>query len=202
VRIGVLALLLALPAASFADRQFFIPTGDKIRYRDFRLEYFADNSKSHNYLAYAGIGVTKDFEAELMLDKFNSSPSVASFSVAYNFINPITDAVPGISIGVQDVLNKTEFGRMGYLATTFRKSVDSPGLSEHMDVTLGIGVGKKTTPFVGVSLPLGSYLNALAEHDGTRITAGFELVPAKGLALRVAARERRTLFSVRYTARF
>lgn len=193
---------MAIPSCCYADRQIFIPTGDKIPFQTMRLEYLWLNRPGSAFDAWAGFGVTKDFEAELQLERLDSNAAVGTFNLAYSFVSPITDTVPGLAIGVRDGLNRTEVGRQFYAAATYRVGTAGEAGADHLDATLGVGVGRRTVPFVGVMLPFSPHVHGLAEHDGQRATAGIEVIPFAGLGLRLMAQEHQTLISVRWSARF
>jgi len=193
---------LALPHAAFADRQIFIPIGDKVPFESFRLEYLLLDGRKHDYDAFATLGISKELEAELQLERIGPSPTLGTASFSYTFFNPVTDTIPGISIGVRDIYNRTQFGRFWYLASTFRLGTLGEMGADTMDVHLGLGYSQRAFPFVGARLPLSQQIHLLAEHDGFQPSGAIEIQPHPGIQFRWIAREHQTLWSLRLAARF
>jgi len=198
----MVALLAAvLSSAASADRQIFIPIGNKVPLSSFRLEYMLLDGK-HNYDAFATFGLTKEIEAELQFERIGPRPVLGTGSVSYTFFNPVADTIPGISAGVRDIYNRTQFGRFGYVAMTYRLGTEGEMGADYMDVHLGYGYGGHGFPFVGFNLPLSQQLAVMAEHDGVQPTAAIQLQPHPGLQVRWIAREHQTMWSFRWSARF
>ena len=191
----------ALARAAFADRQIFIPIGNKVPFRSFRLDYLSLDGKG-DYDAFATLGLTKEIEAELEFERIGPRPVLGTGSLSYTFINPVTDTIPGVSVGVRDLYNRTQFGRFGYFATTYRIGTEGEMGADFMDVHLGVGYGRYFFPFVGAMLPLSPQFAVMAEHDGKQPTAALQLTPHPGLQVRWIAREHQTMWSLRWTARF
>lgn len=202
MRLFVLAAVF-LPALSMADREIFIPTGDKLPLDTMRLEYMLMDPNTHAYDAFAAFGLTRELEAEFELQNLGSgNPGLGTFNLGYTFVNPVTDTVPGISVGVQDALNNTDRGRSFYIATTYRVGTTGEMGADHLDVNFGIGFGHRTRPYVGVVLPFSPRLVGLVEDDGENLTGGIEIRPFHGVQLRWMAQEHLTFWSLRWTARF
>lgn len=195
-------MLVLLAPAALADRQIFIPTGDKVPLGWMRLEYMLLNPHGKSYDAFATFGITKEIEAEFQLERSLPKDAMGTFSVSYTPFNPVTDTFPGLSIGVRDVLDHTDFGRFAYIASTFHVGTEGEIGADHMDVHLGVGYGRHAFPFVGFMIPLSQQLHFMAEHDGTQPTAAFEIEPHPGMQLRWIAREHQTIWSARWTFRF
>jgi hypothetical protein len=202
MRTGSLVLAALLPAAVLADREIYIPTGSKVPFRTVRFEYMLLNTHQPSYDALLAIGVTKEVEAEFWLDRIAPRSALGTFNVAYNFFSPIADTLPGISVGMQDVMNRTDLGRRLYLAGTYRIGTGGEMGADFLDINLGIAHGRRTEPFIGVLIPLSAQVRLLAEHDGEQPTAGVELRPSESLAFRWMARQHQTFYSLRWTTRF
>lgn len=186
-----------------ADRLISIPTGSKIPYRVVRGEVMWEKSRSRSMESFLGIGIGKSFDMELRSERFNSDESIGSFDLAYNYIAPIQGFGPGLSLGVQDALNKTRDGRRMYFAATFLEGSNSDMIGDKpLTLTLGAYVGSINAAFVGVDLPFTNEVHMLAEHNGRRITFGFEVQPVRWGSIRLLFRERDTLLSAAITRRF
>jgi hypothetical protein len=198
IRVAACFAALSFVGGASADRLFFIPTGKKIPYREVRGDFFFGGSPSYRQ-GYLGVGIGLQFDAELIFEHASPDSAVASFNFAYNYITPVTDLSPGLSIGIRDGLNKTHDGRSLYVAATFRTATDS---KTPADFTLGAGTQSLRGAFVGAMLPLSDRIRFIGEHDSFRWTAGFEFRPFRGLILRTMFRQDQTLFSVGYGLKF
>lgn len=185
-----------------ADRLISIPIGNKIRYRFVRAEFRMLNEHRERYIAALGMGVTRDLEVEVFMDRLGGRAR-GTFDVAFSQLPPIVDTSPGISIGVRDVLNRTADGRYSYLAFTNRIGLDGEfNGGTPMELTLGARFGKTSGAFVGVMLPFTWQFRLLAEHDAKRAAAGLEYLPFHGWSVRLMTDERGPSCAVRYIARF
>ncbi len=203
MRSPAVLLALSLAGVASADRIFIVPTGSKILLNTIRAEYRYEPSRPTNYSAYLGMGLTKEIELELITDRFGPDAALGSFNFSYTFLNPIVDTSPGISFGVQDGLDRTEFGRMYYLALSYRMSQDGR-YTEHapVELTLGGGFGRRSGIFVGLQVPFTWHFRGFVEHDTRRLTTGFEYRVFKGFAVRTMFRYGQTNWAFRYTYRF
>lgn len=202
-RLTILAIALQLAAAAVADRLIMIPTGSKLPFGKVRAEFIWSTRDRDHVQGFLGAGIGHSFDAELLYENISPNAQIGSFNFAYNYVVPVTDLTPGLSIGVRDALNKTRDGRSFYLATTFRIAPD--GLyneNSPPELTIGFGTESLRGLFVGASLPFTDHFRLLAEHDSFRMTAGFEIEPLPGVALRALYRQDATLLSVGYTVRF
>ncbi|HVT10645.1 MAG TPA: hypothetical protein VHE55_00130 [Fimbriimonadaceae bacterium] len=200
----LLALSLCLASSALADRVITVPMGRKIPFGEFKIDSFFELSNAKTWDRFVGIGVTKDFELDYYGERFANGPMRDTFNLSYNYLPPIMNESPGISVGVNDVLNRTAEGRRFYLAVTWRTAVDSIGSGNlPMDVTLGVSQGSTLLPFVGVSLPFGDPLRLLVEDDGFRIAAGVELKAFKNsFAARLLVRDQDVMLGANLTLRF
>ncbi len=196
-----LALMLAaLPVC--ADRIVLAPTATKLPEGAVRADWLSCPGHGRDQ-CWVGYGLGDAFELEITGERFGSEGFVPSFNFAYNYITPITDMTPGISVGIQDALNRGEDGRSGYLALTFRFGNEGD-LNQDVptEVTLGAATHNGGTPFGGVKLPFAEQLWLVAEHDGIRLTSGVEVRPFKGASLRWMFRDRQTMVGAAFTHRF
>ena len=196
MRPSALAILLLAPLAR-ADRLISVPTARKLLDGSIRLETlrrFGRGAEATDYLA-AGLGPAWEAEARL----FERSDR-ATIDLTYNLLSPFPGLAPGFAFGLQDALDETGPGRRLFACGTVRNEFGRRG--ESFDVTVGLFVGRRVTPYVGASVPLRKGLRLLAEHDGYVGQAALEAAPFRGVRLRVVSREGAMLGSVGYTARF
>lgn len=196
-----LSLLAVLPAA--ADRLLFIPTGKKLPQGTVRGEWLFDGGDRERNRFYLGAGVTRNLEFEFL----TFSPAVSggnrldSLNLSYNYVDPVVGFVPGLTLGVRDLLNRSE-GRALFLATTYRIGLvgdynsDTPA-----ELTLGVGTKPYRGAFVGVTLPFTATFRVIAEHDSRDLRAGFELKPHRDLAFRWFHQEQGGTWSLSWTRR-
>jgi hypothetical protein len=123
--------------------------------------------------------------------------------VAYNYILPITDVSPGISVGLNDVLNRTRDGRSAYLAWTHRYgNIGELNQNVPTEFTMGVSSQQSGPFFVGLTVPLAEHLRLLAEHNGKRLTAGVELRPIPNVGVRFLFRPDENLAGLWVSAKF
>jgi len=194
---------LGLATLSMADRLITIPTGTKITLDTVKFEGLTEQSRSRSSRYWLGFGVTNAIDAQITGEKFEFGRFKTSFDVAYNYIPPITGIGPGISFGVQDVLNETHDGRRYFLAITTKEGfADSVNGSVPAEITIGGYFGSINSPFVGVMLPFTDKLRFLAEFNGRRITAGVDIRPTNDIGLRAVFDQRDVLVGAQITLRF
>lgn len=193
-----LSLLLAAVVSAPAERLILIPTGKKLPMNEIRGEVMFGGKPDFTQ-GFIGMGIGLQFDAELIYERFSPNPQIGSFNFSYNYITPVTDLSPGISVGVRDAMNRTADGRAFYIATTYRVASDGNTPAEF---TLGAGTQSLRGFFVGAMLPLSDRIRLLGEHDSFRWTAGVEVRPFRGVSLKALFRQDRTFVSVGYSVRF
>lgn len=195
--------LIFVASIACADRLITIPTGTKIKLHTFRVEGLWEQSTARTEKTYYGFGVTDAIDAEIETEKFPGRDMRATFDVAYNYIPPITGIGPGISFGVKDVLGNSQDGRRYFLAITQREGYsDTVNGSVPMELTLGGYFGAVNSPFVGVMLPFTDKVRFMAEYDGRRISAGFDIRPLNNVGLRAIFSNRDTLVGAQVSIKF
>ncbi len=198
-----LSLALSLCVASFAagDRLITIPIGRKIPFDSLKLDSFFD---MRSWDRFVGFGVTADFDIDYHGEQIDHGPMRDTFDFSYNYLAPIVDQSPGLSAGVQDLLNRTRNGRRFYVATTWRQASDTIGNGTlSLELTIGVAQGSRTLPFVGVAIPFAESLRLLTEHDGYRLASGIEVRALRGaLAAKIIERDQDVLIGASLTLRF
>ncbi len=203
MRIWIVLALAATAAAASADRLIYIPTARKIPFGSFKYEFRAEPRVKGEIEHYLGIGLTKSLELELRSQNLGLPTAQTTFDLTYNYISPITGLTPGFAFGIQDILDNTAEGTRPFIVATFREGFQAINGEFPADFTLGVTMARKQIyPVVGASIPFSEEFRLLAEHDGFRISAGFEIRPSKPLALRFMVRERSSLFGFVFQTRF
>lgn len=177
-------VLLGLAASAQADHLINIPVGKKVPFGVYRLY----GSFEQGGLAYGSLdfGINSYLDGSIRTDNVGRGPRRLTGDLSYNFVAPIVDISPGLSFGLFDLWNQTVDGRRGFIATTFRFGLDSEATTFVAgELTLGMNIARKSTPYVGFMLPLTDQFRLLAEHDGYRVNAGIDLRPVRHLALKV-----------------
>ena len=160
---------------------------------------FLGNTKSAD--TFIGFGLNEIFDCELR-DSRLSGDNSTTFDASANLVAPILGVSPGISVGVVDALNRTSDGRRAYVAITFREYLETATNDYATETTIGMQYGSLTTPFVAMSIPVSKNFRFLAEHNGFRLTGGFEIKPFPSIGIKLLAQERGVLGSVSWTAKF
>jgi len=200
----VLATALGWATMASADRIVFVPTGSKLLMNMARIEFQTQlTRKREDNRVYLGYGLTKEVEAEFVLDRIAPNARLGTMNLSYTYLGPIIDTSPGVTVGVQDLMDRTSEGRLYYIAFTYRFGLDGRYNSGvPLELTLGGGFGHRGGLFTGVVVPLTWQFRGFAEHDSRRITTGFEFRPIRGVGLRLMWREREPLAAIRYVTRF
>jgi hypothetical protein len=193
---------VCVAAASWGERLFRIPTGFILSKGEFRLEFdspFHSSQIHHEWLQY---GITDHFELQMSSDSGPGIDSRQGLDIAYNILPPILEELPGISLGVRDLFDRTDQGRSYYLVTTFRTALEnSPAGEKQLFLHFGYGVGGIKGVFVGLDLPLANNLSVQAEHDSRQISAGLLWNPAKALGIRLFMQDQRAAWGVTFSRR-
>lgn len=203
MRASLALFILAMSGWTQADRLILAPTGKKIPYGTVRLEHLFDQAEREWYRTALAVGITSTIDAELTFESIEGRDKILSYDVSYNFLPPLTNFAPGFSVGLRDGTGKTAEGRYLYLASTFRfgqigrYNSDTPS-----EVTLGFSVGDRTSPFVGVLLPVRESLRLMAEFDTRRVTGGLEFRPHRDVWVRWIHREEQSLWSLTLVSRW
>lgn len=181
----IVALAVMLPTLGMADRLVDIPLGRKLLQGAVRLRAGAPIGERAGGQFLLGTGVMDSYEVDIELSRSEGLPWRGTMDVGYNFSPPITDIAPGLSLGVLDVLDRTEPGRAGYVAFTQRfGNFGELNQNTPTEVTLGFWTRSSGLLFVGASLPLWDRFLILAEGSGENVVAGFEARPFTGFSLR------------------
>ena len=202
MRLPALLCILSLGAIASADRLIDIPTARKIPFDDFRYEFRSEPFVAGSFEQYLGLGVGKSFELDLRSVEQRGDRQVGTFDFAYDFIAAIPNVSPGISVGVQDAADRTLDGRRYYVATTYREAMQVINESVKADITVGVQTGRLSSPFVGFLLPFSKEVFLIGEHNGYRISAGFEIRPAANLSVRYYTRGSSAMLSFSLSSRF
>ena len=195
-------LVVGVCSLALADRIIDVPIGRSLRMGTFQfsdMEGMNQSGTHDRYFAYAPlVGLEFDFRQRSRPGESGHT----TLDMAYNFFAPVASLSPGISVGVLDALNETLDGRRTYVALTFRELLDIGDRGVNAEATLGVQFGSINTGFVGVSLPLSTNFRLLAEHNGFRISAGFELAFDKSVRLRAITQEGTFLLGLNLSRRF
>lgn len=196
--------LLTLGTVSWAERLIFIPTGDRFLGGEVRLQSFFEDGSSSVRRTYLGFGILKLADLEITEEKRHGQDSQVSFDLSFNYNKPFPDISPGLSIGVQDALDRTVDGRGFYVAMTYQfNNFDAANAETPSELTIGGGTGRYRGAFVGAKLPFTNAVRLVAEHDSMRITAGLELeIPRSGFRAMAAVRNQEYFLSGSFSVKF
>ncbi|MBS1702212.1 MAG: hypothetical protein JST12_11165 [Armatimonadetes bacterium] len=189
-------------ASAFADRVIDVPTGHTLPQYTFEYSFLESTNEKGSRDRYMVYSPLKGVEVGLR-QRFRPNENghtTADFS--YNVVNPISSVSPGISVGMLDAMDQTVDGRRTYIAFTFRELLQVGERGEHGEATLGVQFGHLNSGFVGVTLPLGERFQLLTEHNGNRISAGFEIEPSADIRARVVTQDGTLLFGLNLSRRF
>lgn len=180
-----------------------MPVGKKLPYQTLRVEGMFEKSRARRQQVAVGFGIGKSFDLEVRSSKLAGDRGEPAIDLSYNFVSPVVGFAPGISFGVLDGLNRTQDGRRGYVAVTFRQGLAVDFIQNSaLEFTFGGQFGSRNSGFMGVWIPFTSNVRILAEHDGIRITAGAEYQWTRELTSRVLYRDRDAYATLAWVRRF
>jgi hypothetical protein len=195
-------IVVGLTSLSLADRLITTPMGRKLAEFSLKAELLTIPSRDTVY-GWVGYGINSNFEVELYGESLNSSKITPSFNLSYNYISPITDISPGLSIGIVDILGRTADERAAYLAATYFFG-NVGDLNQNVPTILTVGGWTRFGGgvFFNVSFPFTEQVRAIGEHDGQALTAGLELQPFAGSSLKFLFREGSPTIGFTFVRRF
>jgi len=202
-RLALLPAIAVSPVIASADRLIEIPVGRKLPAGAARLEHLwepGDFTRSRTYLGY---GIDQGVEVEFLYDRIESRAGRIEVDLSYQYYPAFIDQVPAVRFGIRDLGNSGSRGNRVYVAATYLFTLEGElNANERGEFTVGAMSGGRNSIFVGILLPFSESLRVMAEHDGMRVTAGLELRPADGLALKWLFRPNQTLVSLSLSRRF
>jgi hypothetical protein len=151
---------------------------------------------------FFGFGLSPFLDMEIRSEYFDGSSPKGTFDIGYNYISPIPDITPGITLGVQDALDQTRDGLRFFGAITYRPVFSTINGDIPADLTIGVFAGSRNAPFAGGTIPFSREFRFLYEYNGTRFASGIEVLPMKDLGFRLVFRDRDVLGGMHYTRRF
>lgn len=151
---------------------------------------------------YFGYGIDQMFSFELRTQRFRNRDLKNALDLNYQIIGPLPDLSPGVAIGFQDITNQTDDGRRFYVAFTQRQTVTTLDGDRPFDLTLGFFLGRNSSPMLGFSLPMSEEVRLLVDHNGYRLSYGFEVRPAPEIGFRMYGRGDQSFISIFATKRF
>lgn len=187
---------------AFGDRVIDVPTGKSISKGIVILSAMEATNQKGSYDRYLAYSPLKGFEFAVRQRMRPNESGDTTLDFAYNIVTPVASVAPGISVGMLDALDETVDGRRTYLALTFRELLQVGDRGANGEVTMGVQFGHLNTGFVGVMLPLSDNFRLLTEHNGARISTGFEIEPAKGVKGRIVTQDGTLLFGLNLYRRF
>jgi hypothetical protein len=200
---GIVTLVVVgFGAMSFGDRIVDVPIGRSLQMGTFQIsdmEGMNQGSVHDRYVAYSPL---HGFEFGIRQRTRPSETDKVTADFAYNIVAPVAALSPGISVGMLDALNATVDGRRTYVAVTFRELLDVGQKGSNGEATMGIQFGHINSGFVGVNLPLSNNFRFLVEHNGARISTGFELALDKKVKARIITQEGTLLMGLNLSRRF
>ena len=198
---ALIASFASVSSFAFADRNIDAPVATKLTAGSVRLEEaFGLNGGSfrRDYLMVALDG-TFEIEARRFQTRRRDDTAIDLYATV---VSPFQGYAPGIAAGVRDVADVTPDGRRGWIAITSREPYEIGDRTYPADITLGAFVGRRGSALVAVSIPLGAELRLLAENDGIRTSAGFQIRRVRGLDLRLFTQDNGVYGSIRYARKF
>lgn len=186
------------PTFAYADRLFEIPTANKVFRDSIKLRYRSSLGRSDEGLTQAAFGVGLNMEGEI-----SNLKNRTAISLAYSIVPAVPDNVPGIMIGIRDMLNSAPGSRGAYVAFTFKSNQDGLYNSNTpSEFTLGVGAGSFKGLFVGTRLPITDRFRLIAEHDSRLISAGLEILPLPNAKIQWIFRSKTTYLNGEFGFRF
>ena len=202
MRFALAALGFSLAAAASADRFLETPTGYGLRQNQLKLEGWW-NSDGGFHRGHFSFGALQGLEVGATMDRHSGWGDRYGVDLSYNYLGPIIDYTPGISVGVFDLFNETHDGRAAYLALTMRTGNYDPGNQDvPTEFNLGFWSRHGGSPFFSASLPFAEQIRLITEFEGRELSAGIDLRPVSGLSIKWVFVEGRPAFGASFKVRF
>ncbi|MCH8273999.1 MAG: hypothetical protein IH851_04345 [Armatimonadetes bacterium] len=202
-RVLAACLLVATVTTAHADRVVFLPTGYTLQPGEIRVEFLRETRTPAQTLVYVQAAVMPFLEVQGVWEDLPGSGAAASLNVQYSITQPFPDVLPGVSVGVLDLLGETGAGFSLFTAITWQTGIFSNwATTESANITIGYGTGRFRGAFVALELPMFQGVTFIGEHDSRELIAGLEFEPVNGIALRVLVRERGPLIGVQFRRKF
>jgi hypothetical protein len=201
-KVLVTSSLALLASMTFADRLVNVPTARPLSKNAIRFEYLGGLNNSSAEEEFVAFSVLNGLEFEVRRRLRPDENGKTTFDLGYNILSPVASTAPGISLGVLDGLGETVDGRRAYIALTFRELLDVGEVGENGDMTLGYQTGSLSGLFIGISLPFSGRTRMIVEHNGARLTSGFETDLVKGLDARIFIQDQLLLGGISFSRKF
>lgn len=203
MKCALLLVATAVASAGFADRFIHAPIAQKLPYGALKLEGLWSGAEGRTVSQRVGMGFATVFDGELVWDRRPGHDSQFTLDLAYNYTDPVVTLIPGVSIGVQDALNKSEDGRRFYWVTTYHYGLDGKfNQNVPLEFTLGASLGARNGAIVSFNIPFTNWLRIVSEFDAGRLTQGLEYRPAKEAVVRMLFEEKSVLWTASLVKRF
>ena len=203
VRSLAVATFLGIVSLANADWLIDIPTGRKIIYQGYHLEWRSESLQGGFSESRFGYGIGKSFDLTVRTQALGSpSATVGAVDFSFAALPAVPGISPGVTVGVLDCGDRTADGRRGFASLTFREDFESIDGTLLADVTIGAFFGTKSAGFVGFAVPLTRNFRFVGEHNGIRISGGVEYNFAPHVAFRLLERDRSLLMGVSLASRF
>ena len=194
--------VIGLCGLAFADRIIDVPTGRSLPKGTLDVSVMEATNQSGSRDRYIAYSPYQGFEFALRERLRPNESGDTTMDFSYNLVPAVPSTSPGISVGMLDVLDKTFDGQRTFIAFTFRELLQVGERGAYGEATMGMQFGHLNSGFVGVTLPLSENFRLLTEHNGNRISAGFEFAPTKDIKARVVTQEGTLLFGLNLSHRF
>ncbi|MBI5708370.1 MAG: hypothetical protein HZC36_15415 [Armatimonadetes bacterium] len=194
---------IALSSSAAADRFIHGPIAQKLPYGALKLEGLWSGAEGRTASQRVGLGFATVFDGELVWDRRPGHESQFTFDLAYNYTDPVVTLIPGVSIGVQDALNRSEAGRRFYWVTTYHYGLDGK-LNQNvpLEFTLGASLGARNGAIASFNIPFANWIRLVSEYDAGRLTQGLEYRPSKEAVVRMLFEEKTVLWTASLVRRF
>ena len=192
----------SLAALACADRLVNVPTARPLSKNSIRFEYLGGLNNSSAEEQFLAFSFLNGFEIEARRRIRPEENGRTTFDFGYNVLSPVASTAPGIALGVLDGLGETIDGRRAYIALTFRELLEVGEVGENGDLTLGYQTGSLSGLFIGISLPFSGRTRMIVEHNGARLTSGFETNLAKGLDVKLFVQNQLLLGGISFSRKF
>lgn len=199
MRLGFVLLMSVVCGAALADRVILTPNGTRLRPGTIRLETMATAGQPARSWLEAGITTNIDLGLSWVAES-GRSPSL---DLTWNYLLPITDITPGLSVGVIDFANESPEGRAAYLALTqYFGNLGDRNMDIPTEFSLGVWSRNKGQVFASIVLPFSEEFRLIAEAASGKVNAGFDIRPVKPVSIRLTFLDGKPTAGLRLTQRF
>ncbi|MEI6512075.1 MAG: hypothetical protein WCO51_02235 [bacterium] len=170
----VLAVLGLSSSICYANRLINIPTSSMLAPRESEFNFAMLGSDPSKYYAWFNYGLTEQIEVSTTRASSVEQGEYTTMNAEWHVFPLVPGLLPGVSVGVEDILGQSSFGAGVYVVITHNIMLE--GGPDGRDFVLHLGIGSQGIKgvFVGFEMPVTEKLTFIAEHDSRDVNLALQ----------------------------